>query len=250
VTTLSTRVVGAGQPLAFVHGFTQTKDSWLPLVNALSTPIQATLIDAPDHGESSCSLTLTETAQALTETADGNTLVGYSMGARMSLMAAVKSPQSFPRLILISGTAGLDTDEERHQRRTSDEALAEHIQDIGVSEFINEWLSNPLFDGLSPENARIEDRITNSARGLASSLRLCGTGTQPPLWNRLETLSMPILLIAGEKDQKFCALAQRMHALLPNSELHIHPRVGHTVHLEDAPGCASVIDNWLQRTQL
>lgn len=250
MTTLSTRVVGAGQPLAFVHGFTQTKDSWLPLVNALSTPIQATLIDAPDHGESTCSLTLTETAQALIETADGNTLVGYSMGARMSLMAAVESPQSFPRLILISGTAGLDTDEERHQRRTSDEALAEHIQDIGVSEFINEWLSNPLFDGLSPESARIEDRITNSARGLASSLRLCGTGTQPPLWNRLETLSMPILLIAGEKDQKFCALAQRMHALLPNSELHIHPGVGHTVHLEDATGCASVIDNWLQRTQL
>lgn len=250
MTTLSTRVVGAGQSLAFVHGFTQTKDSWLPLVNALSTPIQATLIDAPDHGESTCSLTLTETAQALIETADGNTLVGYSMGARMSLMAAVESPQSFPRLILISGTAGLDTDEERHQRRTSDEALAEHIQDIGVSEFINEWLSNPLFDGLSPESARIEDRITNSARGLASSLRLCGTGTQPPLWNRLETLSMPILLIAGEKDQKFCALAQRMHALLPNSELHIHPGVGHTVHLEDATGCASVIDNWLQRTQL
>jgi 2-succinyl-6-hydroxy-2,4-cyclohexadiene-1-carboxylate synthase len=249
VTTLSTRVVGKGQPLAFVHGFTQTKDSWLPLVTALSTPIQATLIDAPDHGESTCSLTLTETAQALAETADGNTLVGYSMGARMSLMAAVESPQSFPRLILISGTAGLDTDEERHQRRTSDEALAEHIQNIGVAEFINEWLSNPLFEGLSRENARIEDRITNSARGLASSLRLCGTGTQPPLWNRLETLSMPILLIAGEKDQKFCALAQRMHALLPNSELHIHPRVGHTVHLEDATGCASVIDKWLLRTE-
>lgn len=247
--TLSTRIIGSGTPVAFVHGFTQTKDSWLPLLNALTTPIQATLIDAPNHGESTESMTLDQAAAAITDIANGGTLIGYSMGARMSLMAALLSPHSFSRLVLISGTAGLDSEEERQQRRDSDEKLAQHIEEIGVENFIDEWLSNPLFAGLSRDNARIEDRLTNTARGLATSLRLCGTGNQPPLWDSLHTLTMPVFLIAGDKDPKFCALAQRMHSLLPNSELHIHTGVGHTVHLEDTAGCAAALNEWLRRTE-
>lgn len=249
MTQLAFQVVGTGMPIAFVHGFTQTRDSWRPLLEALSTPVDAMLIDAPNHGESHTSLTLTETAEVLAQIANNRTLVGYSMGARMSLMAALQSPNSFSRLVLISGTAGLDTEEEREQRRQSDENLATHIETVGVPTFIEEWLSNPLFAGLSRINARIEDRLTNTAEGLASSLRLCGTGTQPPLWNRLRELPMPTLLIAGENDPKFCALAERMNSLIPESELHVVPRVGHTVHLEDTAGCAAIVDDWLQRTQ-
>ena len=249
MTELSSRLVGTGIPTAFVHGFTQTRDSWLPLLDALTSPLNAQLIDAPDHGESRVSLTLPETAEALVDVAHGRTLVGYSMGARMSLMAALHSPHSFPRLVLISGTAGLESEEERNERRRSDEALATHIEEIGVTKFIDEWLSNPLFAGLSRVNSRVQDRLTNTSAGLASSLRLCGTGTQPPLWNHLHTLSVPTLLLAGENDQKFCSLAERMHSLLPHSELHILPKVGHTVHLEDPVGCAAVLDDWLLRTQ-
>jgi len=164
-------------------------------------------------------------------------------------VSAIQSPLAFTRLVLISGTAGLDTDDERRLRRESDKELAEHIEHIGVEQFINEWLSNPLFAGLSLENARIADRLTNTAHGLASSLRLCGTGQQAPLWDQLHTLHMPVLIIAGEKDAKFCALAERMHSLIPTSHLHIHHGVGHTVHLEDPLGCAAVIDSWLNSTQ-
>jgi 2-succinyl-6-hydroxy-2,4-cyclohexadiene-1-carboxylate synthase len=235
VTSLATRVVGRGEPIAFVHGFTQTGTSWLPLLEHMVTPVCATLIDAPDHGNSHVSLSLTETAEALSTLAAGQTLAGYSMGARMALTAAVAHPHAFTRLILVSGTAGLDTEDERRQRRDSDEALASHIEDIGMEAFIGEWLSNPMFAGLSKENARINERLTNNAAGLASSLRLAGT--------------VPVLIIAGENDAKFTAIAQRLHSLIPTSEMHIHPHVGHTVHLEDAAGCAAVIDNWLERTQ-
>ena len=249
MTSLANRVVGSGEPIAFVHGFTQTGTSWLPLLEHMVTPVCATLIDAPDHGNSRVSLSLSETAEALSTLAAGQTLAGYSMGARMALTAAVAHPRAFTRLILVSGTAGLDTEEERRQRRDSDEALASHIEDIGVEAFISEWLSNPMFAGLSTENARISERLTNNAAGLASSLRLAGTGTQQPLWNSLHFLTMPVLIIAGENDAKFSAIAQRLHSLIPTSELHIHAHVGHTVHLEDPAGCAAVIDNWLERTQ-
>lgn len=247
--TLSAQVIGEGAPFAFLHGFTQTRDSWLPLLASLKSPIQATLFDAPDHGDTTASLNLTQTAAAIAAEAPQHSLVGYSMGARMSLMAAVENPGLFPRLILISGTAGLDTEVERQQRRDSDEALARRIESIGVPAFIEEWLANPLFAGLSRDKARVTDRLTNSAHGLASSLRLCGTGNQPPLWEQLHALPMPVLIIAGDMDPKFCALADRMHSLIPHSDLHIVPGAGHTVHLEKTEACAAVIDEWLLRTK-
>ena len=52
--------------------------------------------------------------------------------------------------------------------------------------------------------------MRNDAAGLASSLRLCGTGSQVPLWGRLSELSMPVLVLAGENDARFCSLAERI----------------------------------------
>ena len=43
------------------------------------------------------------------------------------------------------------------------------------------------------------------AGGLAASRRLAGTGAQEPLWYRLAELEMPVLLVAGERDEKFAA---------------------------------------------
>src|ERR1019366_8418989 len=52
-----------------------------------------------------------------------------------------------------------------------------------------------------PEAAGRADRLTNTAGGLAASLRLAGTGTMEPLWDRLAGLTMPVLVVAGELDE-------------------------------------------------
>lgn len=249
MTRLARETRGHGTPLAFVHGFTQTRTSWEPLLGQMTTDVEAMLIDAPGHGESGEACSLEETAGLLCDAAAGRTLVGYSMGARMSLVAALECPAAFPRLVIISGTAGLESETERTERRDADARLADRIEQIGVAAFVDEWLANPMFAGLSAANARRSERLRNSAAGLAGSLRLAGTGTQTPLWDRLAGLSVPTLFVAGALDAKFCALAERMHSLVPGSELHVHPGVGHTVHLEDPVGCAAVIDDWLSRSQ-
>jgi pimeloyl-ACP methyl ester carboxylesterase len=59
-----------------------------------------------------------------------------------------------------------------------------------------------------------------------------GVGSQPALHERLHTLDLPVLLLAGELDGKFCAIARQMHQLLPHSSLEIVPAAGHTIHLE------------------
>ena len=54
--------------------------------------------------------------------------------------------------------------------------------------------ARPMFNRLTETGAADRsERLRNSAAGLASSLRLCGTGTQVPSWDRLGSLTPPVL---------------------------------------------------------
>lgn len=207
-------------------------------------------IDAPGHGDSrNGKRNLVECGNDIAESMELGCLVGYSMGARMSLHTALQHPEMVNQLVLISGTAGISDANERQARIDSDENLADHIEDVGVAVFIEEWLANPMFRGLSQEKAQIPERVRNSSEGLANSLRFAGTGTQQPLWDRLHELQMPVLLVAGQRDAKFVQLAERMHQLIPSSSLHIIEESGHTVHLENHDEFVKVLRHFLLGVQ-
>ena len=247
---LGTFTRGTGTHLTFIHGFTQTKESWIPVIDALPQKYAFELFDAPGHGETSNGQrTLSETGGDVAESMTPGVLIGYSMGARIALHTALQHPEKVTALVLVSGTAGIDADDERASRRSSDESLANRILKIGVSAFIEEWLSNPMFQGLSRELADAPSRCTNTADGLGDSLRFAGTGTQEPLWDQLHKLNIPVLLVVGENDQKFTELGNRMSALLPDCELHVIKGVGHTCHLEDINAFTAILQEWLLRVQ-
>lgn len=243
-------VDGAGTPVTFIHGFTQTSVSWRPVLACMPANIQATLLDAPGHGNSlDATRNLEETAADVLDTMPDGVLVGYSMGARIALHAAITHSPKIHALCLISGTAGIEDDSERAQRKHNDDALADHIEAIGTKKFISEWLSQPMFTGLTSENAGINDRLRNTAQGLANSLRFCGTGTQKPLWSHLHTVTIPVLIIVGEKDQKFLDLGKRMATLFPNCQLHVMKNVGHSAHAEDPQQFGKIFSSWLSERQ-
>jgi 2-succinyl-6-hydroxy-2,4-cyclohexadiene-1-carboxylate synthase len=238
-------------PLVLVHGFTQTARCWGPIDDGLRQTHGLVAVDAPGHGGSSAAdLDLVAGGSAIVATAGPGTYVGYSMGARFCLHAALAHPDQVSRLVLISATGGLDDPDERAARRRSDDALANHIEDIGVPTFLDEWLALPLFAGLPAERSHRDERLENTAAGLASSLRRAGTGTQEPLWGRLGSLTMPVLVVAGAEDPKFTVLAERLVASIgPNAELTVVPGAGHTVHLEQPEAFQAVLVPWLDRTE-
>ncbi len=245
---LATLTCGSGSAATFLHGFTQTKESWLPVVESLTVETEVTLIDAPGHGESPIDeRNLAQTADDAAETMPTGVLVGYSMGARIALHTALQHPDKVRGLVLVSGTPGLRSDSERADRRTSDEALAGHIEEIGVSQFVTEWLSNPMFQGLSAQYADIPNRNTNTEQGLANSLRYAGTGTQTPLWDQLKNLQMPVLIITGERDKKFTDIGREMRTKIPNCEYRVMSGVGHTCHLEDISQFVDIFEDWFLR---
>jgi len=231
-----------------LHGFTQTSRSWDRYIDLLQPEQSIIRFDAPGHANStSVSADLPTTATMVAEQGAKADYIGYSMGARLALHIALLHPDSVRRLVLISGSPGLRSPSERSARVQSDEKLALEILEIGVEEFVAKWLSAPMFAGLIATSADIQDRLRNTAEGLASSLRTSGTGSQQSLWDRLSELSMPVLLLVGSQDDKFSHIANEMKSAMgANAELVEIENAGHSVHLEQTNNFRSVVHEFLQ----
>lgn len=223
--------------LVLLHGFTQTRQSWRRTVLALGAGRYRALVpDLPGHGQAAQRTASFDacTAYIRALAPERFTLAGYSMGGRIALHAALQLQDRIDRLILVGASPGLEDPQERAQRKQADDALAERIEQIGVDAFAREWGAQPLFAG-QPERvaaAAYADRLRNTAHGLAAALRGLGTGVMEPLWERLGELKIPVTLLAGERDAKFRAIAERMRERLPDARAAIIPGAGHAAQLE------------------
>ena len=246
--TLAARVGGEGSPLTLVHGFTQTGDCWGPLADVLRREHRVIRVDAPGHGGSRrhAAAGLARGAELLSATGADTVLLGYSMGGRLALRAALDHPGTVRALILVGATAGIEDAAEREARRLADEALADRLERIGLDEFVQEWLAMDMFAGLA-DWARFDDqRRRNTAEGLAQSLRHAGTGTMAPLWDRLHELRRPVLCITGEHDERYGALARRLVAGIGANATHVEiPGAGHAAHLEQPDATIAAVLRWL-----
>lgn len=238
---------GSGPRIVLVHGFAQTRDCWGPIATDLARDHEVVRVDAPGHGRSAEIMAGLRTGGRLIADQGGTaTYVGYSMGARFCLHLALSTPELVRGLVLIGGTPGIEDDAERAERAAEDRAQAQHLREVGVDAFLDEWLANPLFAGLSDETRFLEQRRENTAAGLASSLEQAGTGSQDSRWQQLGRLTMPVLVVAGADDTKFAAIGKRMAAGIgDNADLALIDRAGHSAHLEQPEAFLDVTRRWL-----
>lgn len=237
---------GEGPRLVLAHGFTQTARSWGPFAELLQPGRELVRVDLPGHGRSSTvRADLAQSGALLAEAAGAGAvdLLGYSLGARVALHAALARPGAVRRLVLIGGTAGLEAPAARAARRAHDERLAEEAE-RDVEAFLARWVAAPMFAGL--RDAGLAERRRNSGGGLASSLRLAGLGTQSPLWARLGELTCPLLAIAGADDVRFALAAHRMARLAPRAVTSLVPGAGHAAHLAQPRLAALVVRRFLE----
>ena len=247
---------GSGPPLLLLHGFTGSVRAWDDIRPKLCGAATMVAIDLIGHGQSAAPddhtrYTLDRAAADLetllnTLELDAADVIGYSMGGRLALHFAVHYPQRVRTLILESASPGIEDQAERQRRTVSDDALAERILERGVAAFVQEWESQPLL-ALAPHVAddvrqrQHAERLLNNPLGLANSLRGMGAGQQLPLWSRLHELHMPVQLLVGALDQRYCAIGERMHALLPNAHLAVLREAGHTVHVDQPQRFVSLL---------
>ena len=238
---------GTGQPVVALHGFTGRAATWERFAVPAREKRTLVAVDLLGHGESDAPespehYTFDRFIYGLEELLDHLGLrqvcwLGYSLGGRVALGAALSLPHRTAALVLESASPGLATAGERVARVQSDEQLADWIEEVGIERFVDYWENIPLWAGQvrlsEPVRSGLRSqRLANRPVGLANSLRGMGTGAQPALHQRMGELSVPVLVLAGEEDTRFAAIAREMHEAIPGSRLEIVEQAGHAVHLE------------------
>jgi 2-succinyl-6-hydroxy-2,4-cyclohexadiene-1-carboxylate synthase len=233
--------------MVFLHGFTQTSNSWKPIAEQfVARGHQCMLLDLPGHGDSAhVRADLRRTADMVAALGGNAIYVGYSLGGRAALHVALMYPNLVRSLITIGANPGIAGEEERASRRDQDDELILRMETIGLEAFLREWVALPLFGGLELSPAEMSDRLRNTADGLASSLRMAGTGAQGSLWMRLRELNMPVLAMAGENDLKFSAIARQIADSVPRGTCHLIPGAAHSAHLQQPQAVVDRLVEWL-----
>lgn len=234
--------------VVMLHGFTQTGRCLGPLADRLDERHEVLTPDLPGHGDAAAlaHMDCPTIADHLAERYGPAHWIGYSLGGRIALNVAVTHPRSVRSLTLIGATAGIEDRAARERRRRLDHQRAAEVERLGVAEFTRRWLKMDMFAKL-PERARFtRERQTNTAPGLAGSLRNAGTGSMEPLWERLWELQVPVLLLSGERDAAFTDAAMRMAAGIgDNATALTVPGAGHAAHLEAPEPALALVEEHL-----
>ena len=223
----------------FIPGFMQRGDAWRPVAELLPERYPSTMLD---HSEHSFEGRLREIEQSGAEV-----LVGYSLGGRLALRAALRSPESYSAVVLVGSTAGIDEGPLRVARAEADEKLASWMEAMPIEDIVGLWERQPLFADQS--DALVEEqrpgRLSQNPRSLALLLRTAGQGVLEPVWHELRALQLPLLAIAGARDDGYTRAAKRIASTAPNGRLAIVEEAGHAPQLQQPDEVARLFSEFL-----
>ncbi|AXB76264.1 alpha/beta fold hydrolase [Novosphingobium sp. P6W] len=240
---------GAGTPLVLVHGFGGSRQDWQPLIAALPADRPLIAYDlrgfGASQGEPGTPFSHADDLLALLGALEipQADLCGMSLGGASVLNFALDSPERVRRMVLVSplmvGWSWTSDWIERWKTigraaRAGDIALARDL-----------WWRHPLFDTL---------RETSAGRTMQTSIaayhgRQWVQDDQRPALpdiDRLSKLSIPALLLTGERDtEDFRLIAQVISAMGQQVTCIDHAGAGHMLNLEIPEVIAGEIESFL-----
>jgi len=225
----------------FIPGFMQRGDAWRPVAELLPERYPSRLLD---HAEHSFEGRMAEIAGA-----GADFLVGYSLGGRLALRAALRSPEAYRGVVLVGATAGIEEGPMRVQRAEADEKLASWMEAMPIEDIVALWERQPLF--ADQAEALVEEqrpgRLSQDQRSLALLLRTAGQGVLDPVWDELHSFDLPLLAIAGARDDGYSAAAKRIASVAPNARAAIVAGAGHAPQLQQPDEVARLITEFLEQ---
>lgn len=240
--------------MALVHGFLGSPRTWDALRAHLVGPVET--ISLRGHAGivepeiESFEAELSRLIDARAQRPWPKTLVGYSLGARVALGLAARTPDPFERLVLVSGRDGLLDAEEARARRELDDALAATLRREGLAAFVDRWQGLPLFESQRalPDEIRAAHRarrLAHDPEGVARALSELSLGRMPRFGATAVARTARVDLVVGARDAKFRRLAQdfvQEHAAVREIRLHVVPDAGHDVVLERPAALAAILE--------
>jgi pimeloyl-ACP methyl ester carboxylesterase len=206
--TLAYEEQGAGRPVVLLHGFCGSSRYWERVVPLLADRFRVITPDLRGHGESEapegvCSMeAFAGDIVGLLDALDLEQAVvlGHSLGGYVTLALAEAYPERLSGFGLIHSTAFPDTEEGKKNRENGIRAIREQ----GIGAFV-EGLVPKLF---APEHLISMTDAVERAKEIGRGTSPVGAAAtqegmrQRPDRNRvLEQTQVPVLLVAGSRDQ-------------------------------------------------
>ena len=253
---------GSGLPtVVFLHGFLGCRQDWDEVVDLLGDNYRFLRVDLPGHGSPFGDLppeayAMPGCARLIINLLDKCEIetchpVGYSMGGRLGLYLLTHHPDRFRSAVIESATAGLRTESERTARLLQEKQWIIRLREQPYDEFLHDWYAQPIFKMIDRSSERfsrmMERRQQHDQSDLALVIEQMGTGVMPSLWDKLPDINVPVLFTAGEKDEKYCDLAEKMANLCPRGKTAIIAGAGHNTHFERPEAFAEKVSQFLKQ---
>jgi pimeloyl-ACP methyl ester esterase len=253
--------VGTGPPLVFIHGWSMSGSVWRLLQRKLSPGYRFITVDLRGHGGSSAAVSgygmddFSSDIKKLFEALEleNATLVGWSLGALVSIAAGAALQERLTSLVLVSGTpkftisedypCGLSSTEPRglslRLKRNPQKALENFFRSM----FTREELADNRYDQMSEE-------ITASGKSPGENAAILSLKTlaAADLRTLLPGIKVPVLLLHGSRDTICLPDASRYMAnRIPDSTLVIVEGAGHAPMLSKPTELAQEMGRFLGR---
>ncbi|HCM90179.1 MULTISPECIES: o-succinylbenzoate synthase [Vagococcus] len=163
-------------------------------------------------------------------------LLGYSFGGRVAQTYAYHYPKRVVHLFLESASIGLRNEKEKELRKNSDQKLAEKLNQMGMTSFVDWWQDDPLFASqkLLPQSIVSKEITTKKKQNVQSMILslLSGSVANQEFFLKTDLFdNIPTTFIAGSLDQKYVQIGQQLKKE-KNIPIVVIESVGHCVHLE------------------
>ncbi|MGH1479703.1 MAG: alpha/beta fold hydrolase [Geminicoccales bacterium] len=241
--------VGKGTTIIFVHEFAGDHRSFEPQIRFLSRRYRCIAFAArgyppsdvpPDVERYSQEIAASDIIAVLDAAAvDQAHIVGLSMGAFATLHAGLDSPNRAHSLVLAGIGYGAELDRQDEFRSLSEQA-AKAFEEQGSANFAKIYGISAARVQLQNKDPRgwqefVEHFGEHDATGSANTMR--GVQARRPslyaLENRLQSLDLPTLIIAGDEDDHTLQPGIFLKRTLKASGLLVLPKTGHTLNLEE-----------------
>jgi pimeloyl-ACP methyl ester carboxylesterase len=244
--------VGAGLPVAFIHGFPHNRSLWAPQVGALVDRARCIVPDLRGFGESSrhgpfsIDQFADDVATLLrTLGIERAVIAGLSMGGYVAFALWRRHRSMVRGLVLADTRAGADSEETREKRR----ALMEVARTRGSGAVADAQITGMIGKTTREKRPRMIDevhRMLESApvEGIVGALeammaRVDSTGT-------LSTIDVPTLIVVGSEDVLTpVSEAEILHEGIRGSRLEVIEHAGHVSNLERPASFNHVLSEFL-----
>ncbi len=171
-------------------------------------------------------------------------LMGYSLGGRLALHALCQKPSLWQAAIIISAHPGLTQSYLKEERLKSDRVWAKRFEEEPWEQLIASWDNQAVFSQDCFLPSRYEKHYERLQ--LAKQLRSFSLGQQDDLREQIAALTMPVLWVVGEKDQKFCEVARTVKLTHPLSKQVTIKQAGHRLMWTQPLELKQTIESFLE----